>query len=82
MMISDYFLKRKAGNMIRESSLQDHKKSINVHRLIVGNLKLELRELWNVKRDDLTLCSICQDEHCTPWQTQTARFLEVEQPEN
>jgi len=26
--------------------------------------------------DDLTLCSICQDERCTPWQTQTARFLE------
>jgi len=30
---------------------------------------------------DHTLCSVCQDEHCTPWQTQTARFLEVEQPE-
>jgi hypothetical protein len=30
---------------------------------------------------DLTLCSVCQDEHCTPWQRQTVQFLEEGQPE-
>lgn len=67
--------------MVRESSWQDPQKisiNIQVDRWEIGSWNWEN---YGMSGDDLTLCSICQDERCTPWQTQKARFLEVEQPE-
>jgi hypothetical protein len=66
---------------VRDSSLQDPKKSNN-KQIETCKLQVGAEKTMGCQRDDLTLCSECQDEHCTPWQTQTARFLEVEQPEN